>query len=313
MQEGQSSLSKAPALQKWHIILALLGAGILGFVGGHLLSNPDGQTVSVRAEGETEWMYQDTHSESNPLDPERFGTPKDPKGLEILPLTNRVISRDGTTYTGLKDGQIFSLDRTMVTGNVHFSGTDRTPLDSIDSKDSAEAEATFTGPDGAEFRVILRKLAPPSIELQTFGGVAINQPVHATTGFGTDKLYTEYAYILIQGFADVYRNGELIVKDNYLWVAASRRAQSISNDIKKAGLYNPEQPMADMIIHLVLLPHQLLPDGSYAHEPIPTGVIGLDGKEQGFFHINYRKNITMEGSRFFDKLPASTGTGAHAH
>ena len=86
MQEDQGPLSKAIiALQKSpRTVIALVIALVVGFTAGHFFSNPDGKTVSVRAHGETEWMYQDTHSEENPLDPERFGTPKDPKGLEDL-------------------------------------------------------------------------------------------------------------------------------------------------------------------------------------------------------------------------------------
>lgn len=256
----------------------------------------DERTVRVFSTGKAEWLYQDTHGEDNPLPVERFGTPAKPLGLDIIPLANRVISRDGMKFAGLKESVSFSLDRTMVdNATIVLDATDVTPLDARVSWDRAHMEATFDGPSGEKFKVILKRLAPGHLNQQTFGGVMFNHLIHGETGVGTDRIPAVFAYESVKGFVDVYRDGALVVSDVFAYIATSHNAPNVLNSHKEEGLYDVDKPMDKrLIIHLVVHPYT----ETYEYRKIPTGVIGPDGKEQDFFHINYDQNVVVTGNRF---------------
>lgn len=287
------------------ITYLLCALGIGGFILVYALTPKDGIYSTVTAEGVAEWMYQDIHDSEHRLSIEKFGTPQHPKGLEILPLSNRQTTSDGRYYTGLVDGKVFSLSRTKVTGSFYLEATDLTPVDTTTSKDKAEAEARFIGPTGHEYRVVFREFLPADSNLQTYGGVAFNHLVHGETGAGTTALYPEYAYVLIQGFADVYKDGSLVSEKLFTYMAVSQRAR-ISSEEKAADNYNPEEPLGRLLVHVVVLPHNVR--GEYT--PIPTGVVGEDGKEQDFFHVNYEENIRITGNKFFRTIHKDL---PHAH
>ena len=272
------------------VILILLSVVALGYT---LFSKDGGSTIAVTAEGTAEWFYKDTHGEDHGLDIAKFGTPDAPKGLDKIPLTNRVESEDGTFYAGLVNGRVFSLDRADVSGSIHLKATDLTPVDTLESWDSAEMEAEFLGPNGEPFRVVLTKLTLPDFFKQTFGGVAFNHLIHGETDLGIDTVFPEFAYHVVQGYADVYRENQLIAEDMYVYIASSRRARVLNQD-KISGNYNPEEPLGKLIVHLVVLPF----NDKMQFSPIPTGVIDPQGNEQAFFHINYYENIVVKGNRF---------------
>lgn len=291
------TLKGVKGFSRKHILIAVI-ALFLGACVYALFIKTDGRHFSAQAHGSADWLYQDTHTEDHGLSVEEFGTPQRPKGLDVVPLANRNVSEDGTRFTSLKDGQVFSLDRTMVEGSIRLSATDLTPVDQTVSWDSADMEATFVGPDGAQFRIVLTRLTPPDLYIQTFGGVAFNHYIHGETGVGTTALFPEYAYGIINGFSDVYRNDELIAEDRYTYVAVSQRARTLNTD-KNTDHYDLDEPLGKLLIHLVVLPKtQSKENGGYA--PIPTGIIGPDGKEQEFFHVNFSENIEVFGNRFFN-------------
>jgi hypothetical protein len=276
--------------------VALLVVLVGGLLLGYALPKSDGSTMQVLADGTAEWLYQDTHTEDHGLDPEKFGTPKNPKGLDLTPVVNRNVSADGTRFTSLKDGMIFSTDRTTVTGTLRIDATDLTPLDATNTWDKAEVEANFKGPDGTDFRVVLPRLAPPTLPIQTFGGVGFNHLIHGETGLGTEQLVGVFAYIVVQGFADTYRNGELISSGNYAYFAITQASHAVNKN-KQEGRYDPDHPLGVSIAHIVVLPF-----GEHGESlPIHTGVVGPDGKEQIFFHVNFRDHIQVSGNRFLDR------------
>ncbi len=256
----------------------------------------DERTMRASSIGVAEWLYQDTHGEDNPLPVEKFGTPAKPLGLDIIPIANRVVSKDGTRFAGLKESVSFSLERTMsMNAHIALEATDLTPLDSRQSWDKAHMETTFDGPSGEKFKVVLKRLAPGNLNQQTFGGVMFNHLIHGETGVGTDRIPAVFAYQSIKGFVDVYKDGELIAEDVFGYIATSHNAPNVLNPHKEAGLYNVDQPMAErLIIHMVVHPYT----ETYEYRRIPTGVIGPDGKEQDFFHINFDENVVVSGNRF---------------
>lgn len=276
--------------------VALLVVLVGGLLLGYLLPKSDGSTMRVSASGTAEWLYQDTHTEDHGLEPEKFGTPQNPKGLDLTPLVNRNVSKDGTRFTSLKDGMVFSTDRTNVPASIDIAATDLTPLDSEETWDTAKVEAHFEGPDGGKFKVVLTHLAPGHLPIQTFGGVGFNHLIHGETGLGTEHLVGVFAYEVIQGFVDVYRDDKLISSGNYGYFATSQTTNALNQD-KKSGRYDQAKPLGKLIVHLVVLPYN--EQGEYA--PVHTGVTGPDGKEQVFFHVNYGENIVVSGNRFLDR------------
>lgn len=278
-------------------IIFILGA-VFGSFGGikqvftseESLNFKDSLPVTVSASGKAEWFYHD----NTILTKDKFGTPLDPAGTDIVPLENRKISEDQKSYTHLHDGMIFSFVRTMVTGSIILEAIDLTPFDMKESKDLAVAEANFQGPDGENFKVVLKRLIPPQSIIQAFGGVGVNHLIHGHSGLGNDGLFSEFAYVVIFGFADIYREEELIAEDRFLYIAASERARVLNEDVR-SGNYNVSRPTGNLIIHLVVLPY----DSFFEDAPVPTGVIGPDGSEQNFFHVNFLENIEISGNRFF--------------
>lgn len=270
--------------------------GLLSFIFISKTSNknilPDG-TMTVEASGKTEWLYFDNHE----LDVNEFGTPEQPKGEDIIPVENRRVNKNETAYTTLNDTIIFSRSRDIVSGSIFVKVTDLTAIDQDISNDKAEMEATFSGPNGSNFKIVLNKLFPGKIPTQTFGGVGSNSLIHGHTGVGINKIFSEFAYIFFYGLGDIYRDGQLINKDMFVYFAVSQRSRALNEDFLE-GRYNVSNPMGKLIVHLVVFPRTLTDDGTLVDVPFSTGVIGKDGKDQEFFHINYLENIIVKGNKF---------------
>lgn len=258
--------------------------------------------MTVEAKGTAVWLLDD----HNPLDPEVYGTPEDPHGTTTLPfpipLVNREITEDGSSFT-VSAPSAFALERTKITGEIRIEAEDLTPVGTPDSKDKATAEATFKGPNGEDFKVILRRLIPTSLRGiyprmaadYSYGGVAMNHFYHGGGIVGTDKLSPEFSYLSIWGAGDVYKDGELIDTDRLILIMISERAREKEF---LAGLRKPTQ-VENLVVHFVLVEVKIFEDNSMMVSNIPTGVFDENGNEQGFFHINYLENIKITGSKFF--------------
>lgn len=251
-------------------------------------------TSIARASGQAHWLYMDDHG----LSEEEFGTPQDPKGLDAVPLENRKVDESGAHYSGLKDGMIFSRDRANVSGSIEVKVKDVTAVDMNESLDEATATANFSGPNGESFKVILHDVrSKENGNMQTFGGVGLNSLIHGHSGSGVTKLFSEFAYVVVFGSGDIYRDDKLIAENVFIYIAASQRARVLREDAV-LGHYNYSDPLGKLILHLVILPQKISANGTFEFFPIPTGVIDQNGQEQVFFHINYLENISIEGNQF---------------
>lgn len=281
------------------ILAGCLTLGVLIGLGAYgLFFSTDGRHISVSASGTAEWLYQDTHIQDHQLEFSRTDPSTPPQEFDSAPFTVKVVDAAGNRYDGPKESQVYTVDRVSVPGSIHLEATDVTPLDAVQSWDSAKMDASFSGPDGEQFSVVLRKLVGPDFPAQTFGGVALGHLIHGETGLGTDKLHAEFAYEVVLGLADVYKDGELIGPNVFTYVTTSQRAQHALNEGKQSGHYDPENPLGKLIVHLVIFPYSVRADGTYTNSPF--GVIAPNGKEQEFLHINFTENIQVEGSRFFN-------------
>ncbi len=81
--------------------------------------------------------------------------------------------------------------------------------------DSVAGTAEFRTQDGANWRVVLKGVAPedPNPMEPHFGGVATNIGYHGSTGMHVPLVPTVQSAASLWGMADVYRNGTLVAQD----------------------------------------------------------------------------------------------------
>lgn len=270
--------------------VALLGFGILiGLLLYTFFFPTDGRSMTISANGTAEWVFQEDHTHGFEFS----------HGDHVSsPTRVKMVDAGGNRYEGSKGTQPLSAERTSVAGSIYIEETDLTPLDATHSLDSAKMEAQFVGPDGAHYRAVLKKLMSPKFPNQTFGGVSMNHLTNGDTGVGNSVLHTEYAYGIVFGVSDIYRNDELIAENIFNYIAVSQRSQHALNAFEIAGKYDSENPLGTLIVHFVAFPYQEQEDGTY--KKVHFGVIGPTGVEQEFLHINFMENIHVTGNRFFN-------------
>lgn len=268
------------------------GAAVVrgGFISQENDISGEGQVVSMTASGAAEWLFEDDHH----LNEEKFGTNEDPKSLDIVPLTNRRIGEDGKVY--LDSNSAISFNRAMGSGSIEVRVKDLVALDDQSGKhDEVMIDAKFLAPDGSEFEVKVDKPFPPTTDWEAFGGVVINQVAHGESPVGTPFIVPEFTYIMIHGIGDVYKDGELIDTDRFVFFMVSEKYRP---DDFKSGKKIPSNT-DNLIVHLVLPSYKFV-DGEMVGIPIPTGLQVDDGtgelKEQIHMHVNFLENIKIVGN-----------------
>lgn len=276
----------------WVGSIIILIAGF--FIGSSITKNSTSSTkndevvMTATADGVAIWQFPDKRA----LDPDIFGTPENPLNVELLPIAMRDVNADNTAYTTIKKPLMFSNKIKKTTGSIKISAEDLTALDNPKSKDKAEMEANFRGPNGEDFKVILKKLIPVGPDHPFFGGVGTNVLMHGDTGIGTPLVSREFSYITLWGVGDLYKNGELIDKGRIIHVMVSERTRD-DNFKVGFGVAKPDE----LEIHLALPPKKGTPTGP-VDSPVPTGVELPNGVEQPFMHVNFYGNIKMTGNQF---------------
>ncbi len=246
-------------------------------------------TQSAAAHGQALWQFPDRRA----LDPALFGTPDAPLNVELLPLSERLSSADGSAYTTIRNPSMFSNNIKMTTGDFKMTVVDATAKDGMGSKDEVAMEASFVGPNGRNFRVVMNKVIPVGPDHPFFGGVGTNVLMHGGTGIGTPLVAQEFSYITVWGLGNVYIDGKLVDSKRVIHVMVSERTRT--DDFQVGfGVANPDK----LEIHLAMPPLKGSPNGPVA-SPIPTGVMLPNGKEQPFMHVNFYGNATLQGNRFY--------------
>jgi len=282
-------------VSKFAVLSACLVLG--GAANAHSKAQPLAPGVErASADGTALWQFPDKRA----LNPAIFGTPDAPFNVELLPLAMRAVSADGSAYTTIKKPLLFSNKIKMTTGSFKISVEDNTALDGMGSKDKAKMEATFTGPKGREFRVVMTKVLPMGPDHPFFGGVGLDVLMHGGTGIGTPLVAQVFSYITVWGLADVYIDGKKVDSKRILHVMVTERTRDENYKIG-FGVAQPDK----LEIHLVLPPLKGSPTGPVAN-PLPTGVMLPNGMEQPFIHVNFYGNAKLEGDRFF---PANGNAG----
>jgi hypothetical protein len=245
--------------------------------------------MSASADGTAIWQFPDKRE----LDPALFGTPANPFNVELLPLEARAVSSDGTAFTTIKNPAMFSNNIKMTTGSIEMSVLDLTAKDGKGSKDEMAMEANFVGPNGQNFRVVMRKLISEGGPHAMFGGVGTNVLMHGGTGIGTPLVAEEFSYITAWGLGDIYINGDLVDSKRIIHIMVSERTRDENFQVG-FGVAMPDQ----LEIHLAMPPAKGSPTGPVP-SPVPTGVKLPNGNDQPFIHVNFYGNLKLTGNRFF--------------
>jgi len=289
MSSGMTTFLAPPALGAARALA--VAALTLAIAGGALAQAPwSGPGVmSVSAEGTAIWQFPDKRA----LDPALFGTPAAPFNVELLPLSDREINADGTAFTTIMEPAMFSNQIAMTTGTFTMQVCDLTAKDSINSKDEVALDATFEGPDGKSYRIVMNKVIPVGPDHPFFGGVGTNVLMHGGTSIGTPLVAEEFSYITVWGMGDMYIYGELVDSGRIVHIMVSERTR---DDEFKIG-FGVAQP-DKLEIHLAMPPMKASPDGPVP-SPVPTGLALPNGMEQPFIHVNFYGNLQLIWNRFF--------------
>jgi len=271
------------------LIVAIVVLGVGYFIGTSSSSpSASASTMTASADGVAIWQFPDLRV----LDPELFGTPQSPLNVDLLPLAMRATNEAGTAYTTTSKPVPFSDKVQETTGSITISVNDLTAKDGPNSKDTAEMEANFKGPNGEDFRVVLNKLISKGGEHQMFGGVGSNVLMHGSTGIGTPLVAEEFSYITLWGIGDLYRDGELVDEGRIIHMMVSEKTRDAEFNLG-LGVASPDE----LEIHLMLPPKKPSPTGP-VDSPVKTGVTLPNGAEQPFIHTNFYGNIVLTGNQF---------------
>ncbi len=249
------------------------------------------EKVTVTADGEGLWIYPGRRK----LNPEVFGTPDNPKMLEALPIEGRMVSEDGEEFTTTKEPGPFSNKVAPSEGELSLTIWDMTPVDSMDSEDKADLEATFDGPSGEHtYRVVLEKLIPVGPHHQFFGGAATNVWMHGSTGIGEPFMPATFSYVTLWGFGDFYRDGEMLDDKRLIHVMLTPKMRTEENELG-FGISN----MNELEIHFIMPPTRV--EGGHPEDaPLPTKLMLPNGQEQPFVHFNFYGNIDVDGNKYLE-------------
>jgi hypothetical protein len=244
--------------------------------------------MSASADGQAIWQFPDMRA----LDPALFGTPEAPLNTDLLPMAMRATSEDGTSFTTTAKPMPFSNKIAMTSGNFNMQVRDLSAQDGMGSKDQIDMEANFAGPDGKQYRVVVKRVIPKGPEHQFFGGVGTNVLMHGGTGIGTPLVAQEFSYITAWGIGDFYVDGEKVDSGRVVHLMVSQRTRD--DDFKVGfGVAKPDE----LEVHLMLPPLKVSPSGPVP-SALPTGLTLPNGMQQPFVHVNFYGNAKVRGNQF---------------
>ncbi len=248
-----------------------------------------GRSISVTQEpgNAVRWIFPGPRR----LDPALFGTPQNPFGAEPdigVPLTDRIVSRDGRSFTTTISPTAFSDFFASVGGGLQARMTDLSATDNAASQDNAQAEFFFTSPDGShQYNVILTRILPVGHAHPFFGGVLINGVLHGRTGFGTRLQPTSNVIGAFWGMAQFYVDGFMVADNRMVHFMTTERVRSPDHDRYRL-LFDNELHLANGVHTHLLLPDMIVtPQGGMQKQPLPTNFRLPNGREQPFIHLMF--------------------------
>jgi len=265
------------------LILSACGASTeaVEFEAGKLIGGPVTVSVSQESGKDVRWILPGPRK----LDPGIFGTPDQPLGFEDgvgLPLSARMTNEDGTAYTTTAMPTAFSDNFKVVTGSLSLDAADATFVDGASTSDTLDLTATFTGPDGTEYKVTVGSVLPRGPDHPFFGGVATNVIHHGRTGLGTKLMPQVYTSVAFWGKAELSVDGEVVATNRLVHAMLTSDVRDENYEI----VFDDGVDNSRVNFHLILPPTELTAQGP-AGSPVPTGFILPNGVEQPFLHIMF--------------------------
>ena len=165
--------------------------------------------------------------------------------------------------------------------------------------DRAEMEASFTDPDGNEYRVVLDHLVkPPFPGYETDGGVMLDDFHHGATGTGSPLMAQVWTTAALWGIADVYINGELAEPNRVMHMMTTEVVRD--NDYELPT--DEELPLApdEWLVggqphhtHMIVLPITTEGGNGPEFKPLETAFTLPNGKPQPFMHIMFEQDTIV--------------------
>lgn len=241
-----------------------------------------GGPVKISASGsDTRWILPGLRR----LDPGIFGTPENPLGYENdvgLPLGARLTTDDGKAYTTTAMPTPFSDNFAQVDGNFSLEAGDATFVDGPSTDDWVDFTASFTGPNGKQYTLTVKKVMPMGPDHPFFGGVAANIIHHGSTGIGTNLMPQVYTYVAFWGIGELSIDGQVVASNRMVHAMLTSSVRDQDYKI----VFDDGVDNSRIHFHLILPPIEITPQGPQ-DSPLSTGFTLPNGMEQPFLHIMY--------------------------
>ncbi|MEX0383474.1 hypothetical protein V6X02_09120 [Spiribacter sp. 1M153] len=162
--------------------------------------------------------------------------------------------------------------------------------------DSAEFEATFTGPGGHQYRVVLDHVVkPPFPGYETQGGVFTDGYLHGDTGTGTPLMPKQYTHAAWWGLGELYIDGEKIDDHRVMHLMTTEVVRDRDYSLvhtEDLPLEPEERHIPDQAhhTHLMLPPLRGVPGKGPVFDPLPTAYELPNGQSQPFLHIMFEQD-----------------------
>lgn len=215
-----------------------------------------------------------------------------------VPVKARSRHDDGTWW--LDQPTPFSDQGRIVEGSftAHYSDyvTEDPPGPPGKTPDKATMEATFTDPQGHNYRVELEHVVkPPFPGYRTQGGVMIESYHHGLTGTGTPLMPKVRTYAAFWGLGDVYVDGKLADENVVMHMMTTEvvRDRDYHLALNKQMPLPPERWLIDgqaHHTHLIVLPLKAVPGKGPVFQPLETAFKLPNGKTQPFMHIMFEED-----------------------
>ncbi|TES85402.1 hypothetical protein E3J95_04500 [Candidatus Aerophobetes bacterium] len=237
--------------------------------------------IHVKAGDDVRWILPGKRK----LDPAVFGTPEQPIGFEQsigVPLEAREKNETGTVYTTTLILTPFSDNFARVTGSLSLMARDVSAVDGFDTEDEIGFTATFTNPEGVEYKVVVKTAIPRGPDHPFFGGGATNHLMHGMTGIGTRLMPTQFVYLAFWELGDLFVNGKKVDTQRIVHVMLGEKVRDENYKL----VFDKDVNHEATHLHLILPPVKGSPEGPI-QSPVPTGFILPNGKQQPFLHIMF--------------------------
>lgn len=235
------------------------------------------------------------------LDPDVFGTPKNPRAFGGSPGINGVpkMARQfrGNEYKKMRMTTPFG-DKyiVMADGKLEVTALDATATDGANTQDQVQLSASWKDADGNTYSVrCCKMISAHGIEFPTFGGVVTNHILHGFTRIGTALMPSEFTYFAFWGMGEVSMNGEVIDSPRLIHGMLTEYVRTEGYRLA----FDSEVTPGRQHFHLMVPPKKPLPaEGKFEwpNSPVKTGYVLENGEELEFWHVMF-ETLEIEGAR----------------